>query len=165
MKLILAYDENVLTYVSSSINSELGGFPGVSEKDGEIILNWMLFGANSNANGTFAVVKFVIKEEAEIGRSNLSVSYDSNDVCDKDFNNINFIVENGAVEVIEYIPGDINDDGEVNNKDVMTLFYYLSGLDYFVVEDALDVNADGEVNNKDVMTLFYYLSGLDYEIH
>ncbi len=63
-----------------------------------------------------------------------------------------------------YIPGDINGDGGVNNKDLTRLFQYLSGYDVEVVEAALDVNGDGNVNNKDVTRLFQYLSGYDVEI-
>ena len=64
-----------------------------------------------------------------------------------------------------YLPGDINGDGKVNNKDVTRLFQYLSGMDVEVVNNALDVNGDGKVNNKDVTRLFQYLSGMDVKIH
>ena len=73
--------------------------------------------------------------------------------------------ELSRVTILLYIPGDINGDGEVNNKDVTRLFRYLSGCDELVNEAALDVNGDGEVNNKDVTRLFRYLSGLDVSIH
>ena len=67
--------------------------------------------------------------------------------------------------MVSYIPGDINGDGKVNNKDVTRLFQYLSGMDVEVVNNALDVNGDGKVNNKDVTRLFQYLSGMDVKIH
>ena len=67
--------------------------------------------------------------------------------------------------VIIYIPGDINGDGVVNNKDVVRLFRYLSGFEEPVVEAALDINGDGAVNNKDVVRLFQYLSDYDVSIH
>jgi len=63
-----------------------------------------------------------------------------------------------------YLPGDINSDGKVNNKDASRLFQYLSGWDVEVDEAALDVNGDGKVNNKDASRLFQYLSGWDVEI-
>jgi len=66
---------------------------------------------------------------------------------------------------IAYIPGDINGDGSVNNKDVVALFKYVSGggADDISVM-ALDVTGDGSVNNKDVVALFKYVSGGDVEL-
>ena len=66
--------------------------------------------------------------------------------------------------VTSYTPGDINGDGEVNNKDLTRLFRYLTGYDVEVVEAALDVNGDGSVNNKDQTRLFRYLSGWDVDV-
>ena len=58
-----------------------------------------------------------------------------------------------------FTPGDVNGDGEVDNKDVVALFRYVSGGNINVNEAALDINSDGDVNNKDVMVLFRRLSG------
>ena len=58
-------------------------------------------------------------------------------------------------------PGDINGDGEVNNKDVVVLFKYLSGVNTECDKYALDVNNDGYNDNKDTATLFRYVSGGD----
>ncbi|MBO4422724.1 MAG: hypothetical protein J5879_04755 [Clostridia bacterium] len=62
-------------------------------------------------------------------------------------------------------PGDISGDGKVNNKDVVTLFKYVSGLDVYVDTDTVDVNGDGKLNNKDVVLLFKYVSGENVTIH
>ncbi len=62
------------------------------------------------------------------------------------------------------IAGDINGDGNVNNKDLTRLFQYLSDWDVTVNEEALDVNGDNKVNNKDLTRLFQYLSDWDVEI-
>ena len=59
----------------------------------------------------------------------------------------------------EFVPGDINGDGSVDNKDVVALFRYTSGGDAKVNEIALDVNGDGFVDNKDVVVLFRFVSG------
>lgn len=63
----------------------------------------------------------------------------------------------GAVITAASLPGDMNNDGEVNNKDVVTLFRYVSGgsADYDAV---YDFNGDNEVNNKDVVALFREVS-------
>lgn len=64
-----------------------------------------------------------------------------------------------------YVPGDINGDNDVNNKDLTRLFQYLSNWDVNVVEAALDVNGDGDINNKDLTRLFQYLSNWDVQIY
>ncbi len=64
------------------------------------------------------------------------------------------------------VPGDVNKDGKVNNKDVVALFRYVSnGIATNVDEKACDCNGDGKKNNKDVVYLFRYASGSDLEIY
>ena len=76
---------------------------------------------------------------------------------------MNFNTEGGGIGQ-PHIPGDINGDEAVNNKDLTRLFQYLSDWDVSVNKDALDVNGDGSVNNKDLTRLFQYLSDWDVEI-
>lgn len=63
------------------------------------------------------------------------------------------------------IPGDVNGDGRLNNKDVVTLFRYVSGSNAACDEFAADVNNDGRLNNKDVVNLFRYISGGDVKAY
>lgn len=67
--------------------------------------------------------------------------------------------------VKEYMPGDVNGDDRVNNKDLLRLMKYLSDWDVEVMETVLDVNGDGSVNNKDLTRLHQYLSGWDVKIY
>ena len=53
----------------------------------------------------------------------------------------------------EYTPGDINDDGKVDNKDIVILSQYMAGWEVYSNKSALDVNGDGERNLKDVIHL------------
>ena len=69
------------------------------------------------------------------------------------------------LEVITGLPGDINGDGQVDNRDVTRLLRFLRYPNVTVVEAALDVNGDGEVNNLDAETLIRYLRYGDVEIH
>lgn len=71
----------------------------------------------------------------------------------------------GKVTVGSYTPGDINNDGKVNNKDLTRLMKYLAGEEVTVVEQALDVNGDGKTNNKDLTRLMKYLAGENVAIH
>ncbi|MBQ7698873.1 MAG: dockerin type I repeat-containing protein [Clostridia bacterium] len=54
--------------------------------------------------------------------------------------------------------GDADGDKEINNKDVVTLFRYLSGDENNAVKENCDFNNDGKVNNKDVTLLFRAIS-------
>ena len=64
----------------------------------------------------------------------------------------------GSAIIAAALPGDINGDGESNNKDVVTLFRYVSGGTKDEDESPYDFNGDGEVNNKDVVALFRAVS-------
>ena len=74
------------------------------------------------------------------------------------------VLEEGVIPVVTYIPGDINGDVEVDNKDLIRLFQYLSEWGVEVNEPALDVNGDQAVDNKDLIRLFQYLSEWGVEI-
>ena len=134
--------------------------------DSPAILNWYNGWNNCEEDGTFATLTFTVVEGAtHDSYTNISVTYDPEDVYNILEQNVTFYAEGGDLHVIEYVPGDINNDGEVNNKDVTRMFQYLSGWEVEVSEKALDVNGDGNVNNKDMTRLFQYLSNWDVEIY
>ena len=60
--------------------------------------------------------------------------------------------------------GDVNMDGETDNKDIAALFRYVSGVKVEVDKKAADCNGDGAIDNKDVPQLFRYLSGQPVEL-
>ena len=64
-----------------------------------------------------------------------------------------------------YMPGDINGDNIVNNKDLTRLMKFLAGEVVETNEAALDVNGDGNINNKDLTRLMKYLAGEDVAIY
>ena len=170
MKLNVQYDSSILKPVSANIASGFKNASGANAIENisknPIVLNWVLLGSGDINENTFATITFKIKDNApKLKRGNIIITYDADDVYNSKDENIPFEISNGYVEVVSYIPGDINGDGKVNNKDVTRLFQYLSGMDVEVVNNALDVNGDGKVNNKDVTRLFQYLSGMDVEIH
>ena len=64
-----------------------------------------------------------------------------------------------------YTLGDVNGDGEVNNKDIGQLQRFLNAWGISVNEAAADVNRDGSINNKDVGILQRHLNGWDTEMN
>ena len=98
-------------------------------------------------------------------------------VCDPDCNSCGAVREDvhvyddeqdidcnecGAVrEMATHIPGDLNDDGEVNVRDYGLLQQYLNDWDVTINLAAADVNGDDEVNVRDYGLLQQYLNDWD----
>jgi uncharacterized protein YjdB len=62
----------------------------------------------------------------------------------------------------EHIPGDINNDGEVDTKDLVRLMKRIAQGDE---DTTLDVSGDGKVDSEDVRRLMQYLADPTTEIH
>ncbi|MBQ8857591.1 MAG: GBS Bsp-like repeat-containing protein [Lachnospiraceae bacterium] len=166
MKLKVSFD-SLLTLENVSYNSSIGGQSQQPQNmTSPVTLNWYNGSADSEGDWTFATLTFKVSEDAEADTTaNITVTYNADDVYDISETNIDFAVQNGAIIIADYLPGDINGDGYVNNKDLTRLFQYLSDWDVEVVQAALDVNGDGSINNKDQTRLFQYLSDWDVVIY
>lgn len=134
-------------------------------------INWdaSLYGgkenpANVEKTGKLATLIYTVTAESYEIKDTLpvSVSLGQGKCYDKDKNLVNVTIS--PIEVTTYLPGDINDDGVVNKKDVLRLFKYLNGENVEVVTAALDVNGDKVVNKKDVLRLFKYTNDNTIEI-
>ena len=69
--------------------------------------------------------------------------------------------EKGNMEItIVSVIGDVNQDGKINNKDIVLLQRYIAGgWDVELNEASADINKDGTINNKDVVLLQRYTAG------
>lgn len=176
LKLAVSYDSAVLELVSA----EAGDFV-VAEQEGVTVgspsfgpiennpftINWVdaLSDANYVTNGVVANLTFKVKEDAAEGATEISVSYNPNDVFDTDYSNVSFECKAGSVTVLSASnPGDTNADGKINVKDLGLLQQYLNGWDVEIDMDAADVNGDGKINVKDLGLLQQYLNGWDVEL-
>ena len=99
-----------------------------------------------------------------------------NIVCDgaynKDRNLVNIGQATGTIDVITYIPGDVDGNGIINMLDVLMLCqYYVDGCKYdpngyavTINENAGDVDGNGVLNMLDVLMLCqYYVDGCKYD--
>ncbi len=166
LKLRVSYG-NILTLTNISYNTAIGGMSQQPQTmTSPVILNWFNGVADSTGDWTFATLTFVVSENAEAGDiADITICYNADDVYNIADQNVTFAVVNGTIEVADYLPGDINADGTVNNRDLTRLFQYLSDWNVEVNEPALDVNGDGSINNRDLTRLFQYLSDWNVEIH
>ena len=58
------------------------------------------------------------------------------------------------------VPGDLNNDGDINMKDVLAIRKFIAGMETEINEAAADLNGDGAVNMKDVLILRKFLAGM-----
>ena len=166
LRVYVGYDTNVLELVSATAGESFAdtSFGPTTKNPFNIIWDDSLASENNVANGTVATLTFKVKEGVAAGDTKITLTYNPDDVFDLYMENVAFAVENATVTVVDYLPGDVNDDGAVNNKDLGILRRFLNDWDVEINEAASDVNADGAVNNKDLGILRRYLNDWDVEL-
>ena len=167
MRLKISYDSSVLDLEQVNYNTEIGGTatqPTIY--DGYVTLLWYNDSENVEGDWIFATLTFTVKDTAPVGSvSDIVLTYDAEEVCDIEENNVVFSIDNGSATVLDHVPGDINGDDGLTSKDLLRLARYFAGWEVEVNENALDINGDGNVNSKDLLRLARYLAGWDVEIH
>lgn len=163
----VSFDTSILTLQSVEYNTAMGGQTVPPQSmNSPVTLYWVSPFADMSEDCVFATLTFKVSENAKEGdNTKVNITYEADNVYNLAEENIALNVMPGTVAVIDYIPGDINGDGVLNNKDVTRLMQYFAGWDVTVNTPALDVNNDGSHNNKDVTRLMQYLAGWDVEIH
>ncbi len=164
MKVDVGYDADVLELVSIGEQD----FSGVSFgplTNNPIAVNWIdAINANNTSDGTVALLTFKVKENAPVGSTAITVSYYYKDVYDSELAFVTFDTEDGIVEIVDYMSGDVDDDGEITNKDLGMLMRYINGWEIEINELAADVDRDGEITNRDLGILQRYINGWDVEL-
>ena len=163
----VAYDNSLMTLTDVQYNTAMGGQTIIpADYSSPVTLYWINAFENMSEDVVFATLTFKVNENTTSESvADIVVSYDANDIYNLNEENIEFVVQNGSVTVIDYVPGDINGDGAVNNKDVTRLMQFYAGWDVEINEAALDVNGDNVMNNKDVTRLMQFLAQWDVEIY
>lgn len=113
MKLLVKYDSAAMKLTEV----EDGKFKSIvfsSEDSNPFVMNWIdALNPNNKTNGVVATLTFKILDTAPNGKSEISLTYDPEDVFDVDFNNVTFDVENGYVDITNS-----NANAETNTSDV-----------------------------------------------
>ena len=112
-------------------------------------------------NGVVLTLTFKVPDDAQIGDSyEINVSYDNGSIFDEEMRALHFDAVNGSIEIINYTPGDLNNDSVINMQDVVLLRRYIvGGYDVDINTMAADVNRDGTLNMQDVVLIRRYIVG------
>ena len=161
-KLTLSYDEGLtlLEAVSGDAFSVLD-YTRPGAYSNPCNFNWDSESAVATDNGTILTLTFMVSQDVEAGDSlGINISYVYGDIYDGDLNSLIINTENGYIAVIDFVYGDVNDDGTINGKDVTLIRRYnAGGYDVTINEAAADVNCDGTINGKDVTLIRRYNAG------
>ena len=65
--------------------------------------------------------------------------------------------DNFEIEIIDYISGDVNEDGKVDDQDAEYLLYHIFYPQQYPVRQDCDFNKDGSVDDKDAEYLLYHI--------
>lgn len=112
-------------------------------------------------DGVILTLTFEVSEDVEVNQTlSVSISAEPDDIFDVNFVDVPFTMIPGGVLVIDYCPGDVNNDGVINSKDIVFLRRHIAGgYSDAINEAAADVNDDGKLNSKDVVLIRRYIAG------
>lgn len=83
-------------------------------------------------------------DNTKVGKQTLTVTYGG-------------FTDTFEIEIIDYLLGDVNDDGTVNDKDAEYLLYHVVYPAEYPVRQDCDFNGDGSVDDKDAEYLLYHI--------
>lgn len=110
-------------------------------------------------DGIILVLTFRVSDEAKEGEK-LNINIYCENAVNSDLNDLNIITENGYINVLDYTPGDLNEDGKINSTDVILMRREIAGgYEQAVNKSAADVNGDNKVNSTDVILVRRYIAG------
>ena len=156
------YDTTRLRLIGAELSEEFSNGTNVSYDN----LPYLTFvrGSNIDSDTNMLTLTFEVLGAAVDGDAYITLLYEAGNISNIDEEDINFEIVDGKITVTDYLPGDINGDGNVNTKDLTRLLKYINHEDVDCTEQALDVNGDGKVNTKDLTRLLKYINHEDVEI-
>lgn len=117
--------------------------------------------ADDIKDGVIATLTFEVSDSVEAGNSlGVRMSYKKGSIVDNSLSAVNVETVDSEVSIIDYLPGDLNGDQEVNTTDVILLRRYIAGgYEVTINTMAADVNDDTEINTTDIIWMRRYLAG------
>lgn len=119
---------------------------------------------NKDDNGTLAILRFRVRENAICSRIN--ISYNPENVFDNTLQNQPFEITNGWVLVGDKKIGDAYSDNQISVRDVTSIQCQIVELEDLSAEELVlaDTNGDGEINIADATHLQMYLAEYDVQL-
>lgn len=154
---------NALTGGTLTSNIQQGGDMSAYDR----VTAYWVNPADFTSNGEILKLTFKVAENADEGDIPVTVTYESGDVSNQNYEDVALNIKNGAVSVKNIIKGDVFADGIVNTKDGVRLSQYLAKWEVNLTHaelTAADVFADGTVNTKDGVKLSQYLAKWDVSL-
>jgi len=152
------YDETALRIIGFEDTRLLNAPIHAPVTKSPVTLAWAdgLATVNNMGNGVIAILEFEVIAE-QLGDYDIWITYDYGNILNAANQFVPFEIVNGHVTVIDFIYGDVNDDGIINLQDTYVLQRHVARWPDYPAEalnlDAADVNADGIINLQDAFTL------------
>ena len=129
--------------------------------------NFMWYGdsVSEALNGVFLTLTFKVSENIATDKT-LAINVIAKNVINSDKESISVNCVSGGVRVIDYIPGDVSNDGVIDMFDITDLAQYISdncitdpnGFNVTVNDNAADVDANGVIDMLDLVLICQYVS-------
>ena len=147
----LKIDDAVITDYS---NYEVAAFVGdecrgVAEVNTQSGSTWLYIRVRSkSASGEKITFKLFDKTEGKTKRIAETIEFESN-------GQVGIPSSPTTLTLAKYTPGDVNDDGKINSKDLMLVIKKIlkQDLPNGTIVDAMDMNNDGKYNSKDLQLI------------
>ncbi len=144
LDLAISYNTTALTLD----NVTVGSVVGATYANGK--LTWS--GENTTKTGILAKLTFTVSETAAIGSYDITLSQEG------------FSIENGTINVVEYVTGDVGgDDGKITISDIVDLRNAIANAETGTLASGADANGDGAVDVRDLIVIRQYIANYDYD--
>lgn len=147
----VSYDDSVFEFVSSACE-------GGQSNNGL----YMLYSLTDVINGRIGTITLKVKDNASDGVYMISVSEMSASDINENLTGCKAAVD--KVKVASRLPGDANEDGIVDIRDIVRLAKYLGGYNVTINEANSNVNGDTVIDIRDIVRFAKYLGGYDVQL-
>ena len=116
-------------------------------------------------DGTVLKLTFEVAENVEESAV-LAINVTGDALTDAEDNTVTATYEDGSVRIVNYLPGDTDENDTIDPRDLVALAKYISdncttdpdGFNVTINESAADVNDDGNLDPRDLVLIAKYIS-------